>query len=82
MKETSRILWIDAICIDREDSKEGITERVTQVPLMGEIYGKASRTLCWFREGITYTSAAMQHVETIGRCPSQRDFDKLMSFRG
>ncbi|KAK0666611.1 heterokaryon incompatibility protein-domain-containing protein [Cercophora samala] len=38
-----RILWTDAVCINQEDKNEPNS----QVPLMGEIYTKAARTLVW-----------------------------------
>ncbi|KAK6951771.1 hypothetical protein Daesc_006294 [Daldinia eschscholtzii] len=41
-----RILWADALCINQED----IQERNAQVRLMGEIYGKAEKTLIWLGE--------------------------------
>lgn len=37
------VFWIDAICID-QDNKE---EKACQIPLMGEIYSRASRVLGW-----------------------------------
>jgi hypothetical protein len=36
-------LWADALCIDQHNVKE----KEMQVPLMGEIYAKAERTLIW-----------------------------------
>ncbi|KAK0725975.1 heterokaryon incompatibility protein-domain-containing protein [Lasiosphaeris hirsuta] len=43
-----RYLWIDAVCINQEDS----TEKETQIPLMGDIYRGASHVLA-FPEGDT-----------------------------
>jgi hypothetical protein len=39
----ARLVWIDAICINQEDSEE----KAIQVPLMGSIYSKASRVIVW-----------------------------------
>jgi hypothetical protein len=39
----SRTLWTDSICINQCDG----AEKARQVPLMGEIYGKASEVLIW-----------------------------------
>ena len=39
----SRLVWIDAICINQED----ISERQWQVLLMGDIYSSALRVVCW-----------------------------------
>ena len=41
-----RILWVDAICINQEDT----IERGQQVQLMGIIYSKASQVLIWLGE--------------------------------
>lgn len=41
--EKSRLLWIDAICINQSNT----SEREMQVPLMCEIYRSASRTVCY-----------------------------------
>jgi hypothetical protein len=43
-----RTVWIDAICINQTD----IPERNAQVPLMGDIYGRARRTTCWLGLGL------------------------------
>ncbi|PHH77787.1 hypothetical protein CDD82_3354 [Ophiocordyceps australis] len=43
----SRLLWIDAVCINQEDSPE----RGSQVSIMGEIYSKASSVVVWMGIG-------------------------------
>jgi Heterokaryon incompatibility protein (HET) len=40
---SSKLIWIDAICIDQNNSRE----REKQVQMMGEIFSKASRVLAW-----------------------------------
>ena len=42
-KDETRLLWIDAICIDQTATRE----RSHQVELMGEIYNKADHVLAW-----------------------------------
>ncbi|OCK72931.1 HET-domain-containing protein [Lepidopterella palustris CBS 459.81] len=42
-EEESRVLWIDAICINQED----VAERNLQVKRMGNIYSFARRVLVW-----------------------------------
>src|SRR5207253_11117573 len=37
----SRVIWVDAVCINQIDEKE----KEFQIPLMAEIYAKASRVL-------------------------------------
>lgn len=44
---TTGFLWIDQLCINQFD----ILEKNTQVPMMGEIYAGATRTIAWFGEG-------------------------------
>ena len=39
----SRTIWVDAVCINQGDEKE----KEHQIPLMAEIYAKASRVLVW-----------------------------------
>ncbi|KAF2260543.1 hypothetical protein CC78DRAFT_523119 [Lojkania enalia] len=80
LKDAIRVLWVDAICIDQENSAPSVKERNAQVALMGEIYRKAARTLCWFGPGNDYTGELMTHLERIGKCPSQRGLKKLLLF--
>jgi hypothetical protein len=44
--DNDRVLWIDAICINQDDN----VEKSKQVPLMGEIYGRAFNVLVWLGE--------------------------------
>jgi hypothetical protein len=39
----TRRIWVDALCINQKD----ITERQSQVRLMGAVYGTAAYVLCW-----------------------------------
>ncbi len=82
LKDKTRILWVDAICIDQENGAASVKERNTQVALMGEIYKKASRTLCWFGQGNDFTDELMAHLNRIGKFPSQRGLKKLLLFDG
>lgn len=41
--ENTRLIWIDAVCINQED----LAERSSQVQMMGEIYSKADRVNVW-----------------------------------
>lgn len=81
-EDVPRTLWVDAICIDQTKTGEGYKDRGVQVPLMGEIYSKASRTLCWLGEGEAFTGDVMGLLGKIGECPSQRGLSKLMAFEG
>ncbi|KAK4498285.1 hypothetical protein PRZ48_010943 [Zasmidium cellare] len=46
LPETSRILWVDAICINQQDDHE----KGHQVILMGNIYQRAKMVLAWIGE--------------------------------
>jgi hypothetical protein len=77
-----RKLWVDAICIDQENGESSAEERNAQVALMGEIYKKAIRTLCWFGAGNNFTDKLMEQLTRIGTCPSQRGLKKFLLFDG
>ncbi|KAH8660459.1 heterokaryon incompatibility protein-domain-containing protein [Xylariales sp. PMI_506] len=78
--DRSRILWVDSICIDQGSSTESVRERNAQIALMGEIYQKATRTLCWFGSGNDFSGELMKHLERLGSCPSQRGLKKFLQF--
>ncbi|EME43961.1 hypothetical protein DOTSEDRAFT_95538, partial [Dothistroma septosporum NZE10] len=42
-KDSSRTLWVDALCVNQGD----LSERVQQVQMMGQIYRRAERCLIW-----------------------------------
>ncbi|KAF2191189.1 hypothetical protein K469DRAFT_655867 [Zopfia rhizophila CBS 207.26] len=80
LKDKRRTLWVDAICIDQEEGEISVKERNSQVALMGEIYAKASHTICWLGQGNEFTNELMQLLRQIGTCPSQRGLKKLLLF--
>ncbi|KAF7532863.1 hypothetical protein G7054_g7564 [Neopestalotiopsis clavispora] len=45
--DSTRILWVDAICINQQDDPE----KSVQVPLMGDLYRKATSVLVWLGHG-------------------------------
>ena len=53
-----RIIWIDALCINQNDTNE----RNHQVNQMGEIYSIASRVVLWLGESDNSSSRAMGYV--------------------
>ncbi|KAK8006070.1 heterokaryon incompatibility protein-domain-containing protein [Apiospora marii] len=57
-----RHIWLDAICIDQSN----ITEKNSQIPLMGDIYSKAKRVLVWLGEENDGSSAAMGLLVQLG----------------
>jgi hypothetical protein len=46
----SRLLWIDAICINQSQDKFATQERNQQVKMMGEVYAIATKVLIWLGE--------------------------------
>lgn len=54
-------LWVDAICINQEDSKE----KGQQVKIMGTIYSKAVRTWIWLGESSQNSDLGMKLVHSI-----------------
>ncbi|OTB13131.1 hypothetical protein K445DRAFT_320317 [Daldinia sp. EC12] len=58
----SRVLWIDAICINQGNDYEAIQERNGQVAMMGEIYLKAKRVLVWLGPGDASTALLFRYL--------------------
>lgn len=58
---TKRWLWIDSICINQAST----AEKNTQIPLMGEIYGKAENVLVWLGPGSKASDETFQYLEDI-----------------
>ncbi|KAI1768943.1 heterokaryon incompatibility protein-domain-containing protein [Hypoxylon sp. FL1150] len=58
---SSRVLWVDAVCIDQSN----IPERNAQVPRMSIIYKLASRVILWLGPSGDGSSLALTHLEGI-----------------
>jgi len=58
---TSKLLWIDALCIDQGN----LLERAAQVSMMREIYSRASGVIVWLGECTCSLSAAVACITTI-----------------
>ncbi|KAE9364551.1 HET-domain-containing protein [Stipitochalara longipes BDJ] len=58
---TTRYLWIDALCIDQDDTNE----RNHQVAQMGKIYGHAKTVLAWLGPGNTKTYGVFELIRQI-----------------
>ncbi|MCJ1238061.1 hypothetical protein MMC14_006049 [Varicellaria rhodocarpa] len=54
-KDKSRVLWVDAICINQQN----VAERGDQVQLMREVYRHAERVVAWVGEEDEADAAAM-----------------------
>ncbi|KAF4627855.1 hypothetical protein G7Y89_g10299 [Cudoniella acicularis] len=56
--DTSRVLWVDAICINQND----MSERENQVKVMGEIYRFSTTTLIWLGAAANDSDLAMRSI--------------------
>lgn len=57
-----RVLWVDALCIDQEDTGE----KSSQVQRIGEIFSSANSILAWLGPPEPKSEEAMQAIEKIG----------------
>lgn len=75
----SRLLWVDAVCINQGDHDE----KGQQVNMMKDIYQSARRVLVWLGKGsenhdvMEYQRKAFAELEDIGRNCSLYGFDKV-----
>lgn len=63
LEEKSRLLWIDACCINQKSERE----RNQQVGMMGDIYSKAKSTLVWLGKSDATDMCTMFYIRRIGR---------------
>ncbi|KAI1660710.1 heterokaryon incompatibility protein-domain-containing protein [Daldinia decipiens] len=61
-KFMSRVLWIDAICINQSNDDEAIEERNGQVKMIGEVYLRAKLVLIWFGRGDASTAVLFRYL--------------------
>jgi hypothetical protein len=66
-----RYIWIDSVCIDQSNG----TEKEHQIPLMAEIYAKASRVLVWLGEAQDDSDRALEAICITGT--NSRDVLKI-----
>jgi hypothetical protein len=60
--DCSRILWVDAICINQENDEE----KEYQISLMTEIYSKALRVAVWLGEAAVDSDRALELIRLAG----------------
>lgn len=58
----SRVLWVDAICIDQYNA----AEKGPQVAMMGDIYRSASRVVAWLGPSDDTSHRAMRYMCSVG----------------
>ena len=61
-EDRSRVLWIDAICVDQNNT----AERGHQVLRMADIYHQASRVIIWLGPERDDSTLAMQELNALG----------------
>ncbi|KAK5100735.1 hypothetical protein LTR24_000881 [Lithohypha guttulata] len=70
-----RTLWLDAICIDQENTEE----RNQQVALMHEIYKKTTRTVVWLGKADESTVGAIDTIKLIhNQMCAETDYGKKL----
>lgn len=57
-----RIIWVDAICIDQNNTKE----KEQQIRFMAKIYSQASRVLVWLGEAADNSDQALEEIRAAG----------------
>ena len=62
-KEKSRVLWVDAICINQDAYQ--LDERNHQIPMMPSIYGDAKQVCVWLGDSSKDSDQAIDFIETI-----------------
>jgi hypothetical protein len=72
-QEKPRILWIDAICIDQENS----VERNQQVQMMSRIYTRAENVCIWLGEQDDKSEIAFKFIKE--EITHLKDFDSISS---
>lgn len=68
-EKSQRHLWVDQICINQDDEPE----KEQQIPLMAQIYSKASKVLVWLGEANGETDIAIDSIEDVVRRLEQMD---------
>jgi hypothetical protein len=66
-RDSDRILWIDAICINQNDN----TEKNDQVRLMRRIYTAAEQVVVWLGEAIDATGLTLSKIEEMAELESE-----------
>jgi hypothetical protein len=61
-RQFSRIIWVDAICINQND----IQEKEHQIGFMAVVYAKASRVLVWLGESYDDSDYALDSIRCAG----------------
>jgi hypothetical protein len=74
------LFWVDSICINQAD----LNERASQVQLMGQIFGKSTRTIAWLGgDSVAVAEEAIDFIRELAhRQPGQHAAFDAQGFRG
>ena len=64
--DKDRLMWIDAICIDRANNKIALEERAWQVRSMHHIYSRADGVVIWLGPEKDDSGYALQYLQQLG----------------
>lgn len=77
LSNTTRVLWIDAICIDQQN----LGEKGREVARMGQIYNKAEQVLVWLGQEDESIPMALETIERLSAgivmSPHHRNFHTI-----
>lgn len=71
-RQLGRVLWVDAICINQDDT----SEKSRQIPLMRSIYAQADQVVVWLGEGREEGDKALEDIRYL----SGQDRNPIKSF--
>ncbi|KXT11668.1 hypothetical protein AC579_7047 [Pseudocercospora musae] len=67
LSDRDRMLWIDAICINQDESDDQARlEKSWQIPMMHEVYGAASRVIIWLGPEADDSTFALAFLRVLG----------------
>jgi hypothetical protein len=58
---SKRRLWVDSICIDQTSP----AEKSIHIPLMGDVYGRASTVLLWLGDATSASDISFKYLEDV-----------------
>ena len=69
LKDRVRYLWVDAVCINQDDT----TEKSQQVAMMGLIYKTARQVICWLGQSDESVGGAIETLKQLAASASAFD---------
>ncbi|KAK3983954.1 heterokaryon incompatibility protein 6, OR allele [Cladorrhinum sp. PSN332] len=75
--QDTRVLWVDAICINQSDDGE----KDTQVGMMGDIYRRSLSAVVWFGNATEHTGKVFAEIRKLGDSKWAEDMRREASLR-